>query len=265
MPYNKAAKIIEAALAKSKVALAKGVPWNWIDQWHGNAGVIAKVAGISLALDSRGVAAVQGGLVSAVLPPALSWADAKGIAQKIDGLYVGSDHLNVKTNNVWKLIYQVSQRQVPYMAADGTIATRANFTVPCHNCGVVIPFEFLQVDHYDPQAGGQSLHLLKLLRAVGGTTAAPTGGKGSQYFASQNLTGLVLHPKARDRTYVHLATATAAAKWTTNARGIAFLSLLKYADGFDDGARMCKNSLLNLVPLCPECNRVKSDWVKPIQ
>lgn len=264
MAYNKAVKIIEKAMSLNKSALSKTV-YNWIDQWRGNAGVIEHVQNQDIALGANGAIAIQNGHVAPNLQPTLTWIEAKALARKMDDLYVGSDHLQVKYSATWKQIYQVAQRNIPFMDNNGTLGTRAGSTVPCHNCGVVIPFEFLQVDHFMPQAGGSDFHLLKYARAMGLTTAAPSGSKGTAMLNSQSLTGLTLHPKGRDRTYNHLGTPSAAGKWTTTAKGTAFLSLLIYADGYDDAARMCKNNLLNLVPLCPECNRVKSDWMRPIQ
>ncbi len=135
--------------------------------------------------------------------------------------------------------------------------------MPCHNCGVILPLEFLQVDHHMPQTGGDDLHILKTMRGLGMTRTAASGAKGTA-LVSGTLGTLTVNPKGRDRMYNHLLIASAADKWTTSEQGDAFLSLLGFASAINDVARMCKNSLLNLVPLCPECNRVKSDWIKPI-
>lgn len=257
---NKAVIAIRAAQRK----IGKPIPFAWIDCYHGANGAIAQVVRFSMAVDQQGVLAFQGGMASSIIPRLLTWADATTYAQQIDALNVGADHLNVKLNADWCRMYQLGPRNVSYMAADGTVATAGENTMPCHNCGIVLPLAFLQVDHLMPQAGGEDLHLLKTLRALGLATSAPTGAKGLALGNGTLRTTLVIQPKARDRSYNHLVIATPAAKWTTSDRGDAFLSLLVYAGAKTDVARMCKNSLLNLVPLCPECNRVKSDWIRPI-
>lgn len=91
-----------------------------------------------------------------------------------------------------------------------------------------------------------------------------SGGSKGQAIASGNLSSLVVNPKARDRSYNHLANTSHRDKWTTTAQGDAFLTLFEAVGGRADLARMCMNTSLNLVPLCPECNRVKSDWIRPI-
>lgn len=252
------------AIREAKRKIGNPMLHKWIDRYHGANGAIAEVVGFSMAVDGNGVLAALGGSVTGTLPRLLTWADATTYAQQIDALNVGADHLNVKLNVDWCRMYQLAPRNVSYMAANGTVAPNSESTLPCHNCGIVLPLPFLQVDHMMPQAGGEDLHLLKTLRALGLATSAATGAKGLALGNGTLLTTLVIQPKARDRSYNHLANATPAAKWTTSDRGDAFLSLLVYAGAKADVARMCKNSLLNLVPLCPECNRVKSDWIRPI-
>jgi hypothetical protein len=114
-----------------------------------------------------------------------------------------------------------------------------------------------------PQAGGEDLYTLKVLRSLGLTEYAPTGGKGN--IIHGGIAWQVIQPKARPRgDYNHLYTSTPWQKWTTNAKGAAFLSLLQLKGCLPDLQRACKNSTLNLVPLCGECNRVKSDWIRAI-
>lgn len=46
------------------------------------------------------------------------------------------------------------------MNALGITGTKPESTMLCHNCGVILAHEFLQVDHQMPQADGSDLHLL---------------------------------------------------------------------------------------------------------
>lgn len=258
--YNKAVSAIRAARRK----IGKPVPFDWVRRYHGASGSISKINNIDFAVDHLGVLREQGGKVILATPRLLTWTQALAIATQIDQLNVGANHLIVKTNPNWLRIYKDSPRNISYMDAQGAIVTKSENTMPCHNCGVILAHEFLQVDHHMPQADGSDLHILKTMRALGLTRLPASGAKGSA-IATTLLTTLTVNPKGRDRTYNHLLVPSAIDKWTTSSEGDAFLSLLAYVSALNDVSRMCRNSILNLVPLCPECNRVKSDWIKPLQ
>ncbi len=183
-------------------------------------------------------------------------------AQRLDKLYVGSNHLDVKVDKQWQSFYKLQPRNVAYMNGAGAIVNKMRPTIPCHNCGVILPVEFYQVDHHMPQAGGADLHTLKLVRALGGTVLPPTGSKGLAYQGG-GLGGKSATPRGRDRTYNHLTTPSAQDKWKTTERGSAFIGVVRDVGATSDLARICKNIVLNLVPLCSECNQTKSDWVRP--
>lgn len=234
--------------------------FGWIDTWQGISGKIHNTSSASLPFDQNGIKILVGGAASHI--NALTYTDAKSLAKSIDALAIGSDHLEVKNNVVWRSLYQMEDRDYPFMDINGQIADWLLSTIPCHNCGMVVPESQIQIDHHMPQKDGEDLYTLKMARAQGLTTAAPSGSKGQ---AAANLAGLIIHPIARNiGDYDHLANATASAKWTTNDKGTAFLSMFASIGALGDLQRICKNTLLNLVPLCGECNRVKSDWVKPI-
>lgn len=257
MAFNKAVRVI----AQAKRLVGSPSIYKWLNKTHAAAGVITVTTTTQIAFDAQGAKDITGGVVGSG-PSPLTWIQATAFAKTIDQLNVGANHLLVKNNATWRQIYKLGTRNVAYMLANGTTTAKAESTMPCHNCGVILPLEFLQIDHHMPQAGGSDLHILKTLRALGMTTQAASGSKG-QALAGGNLSALVVNPKARDRSYDHLLTASNQNKWTTNARGDAFLTLFESVNGRTDLARMCMNTILNLVPLCPECNRVKSDWVKP--
>lgn len=262
MTFNKAKVAIGDA--ETRLRQKAGSSVIWIDRWDGVLGKTVKNATHSTPVDKDGVVAIgNNGLYATSSPRALTWLDAKAMAKKIDDMNVSSDHLQVKSDDNWKRMYQYASRSVPYMDQTGALGTKTLPTMPCHNCGVVLPFEFLQVDHQKPQSDTDGLHILKMLRVLGGTTAVATGSKGLA-FVGNTLNIVDVFPKARDRSYNYLANATPANKWATNEKGSAFLSLIAYVSGMDDVQRMCKNSLLNLAPLCSACNLVKSDWTKPI-
>lgn len=258
--YNLAKTAVEAALLRVKESTAVRM-----DMVSATNGVFTRSATTSMAADQYGVLAVVNGHFSAGTPRLLSKAEARTIALKIDALAVGSDHLNVKNNTDWQRIYQRSARNYPVMDAHGNVGQQNIDTVPCHNCGIIVPVSMAQIDHHMPQAvGGESLYTLKMARSLGLTEQGAVRGKGAAIGAG-NLATLVLHPRGRDSTYNHLYNVSAAKKWTTNDKGNAFFSLLAHCPGaLVSVQERCKNSVLNLVPLCSECNRNKSDWVKHI-
>lgn len=114
-------------------------------------------------MDKNGVVAVVGGYSVTTQLRALTWLDAKAN---------------------WKRMYPHASRSVPYMDNTGALINKSQPTMPCHNCGVVLPFEFLQVDHQKPQSDTDGLHILKMLRVLGGTTATPTGSKGLAFLGN---------------------------------------------------------------------------------
>jgi hypothetical protein len=263
MSFNKATRVIEDALRKIGGRRAKQ---KWIDGYSGQAGVITKHPTDQAAVDGEGVLAIRAGMADPTMPRILTWADATVHARNIDEVNSGSAYTNVKNLSTWQHIYQVESRYITYMNPAGHLVPNFESSVPCHNCGVVLPMSFVQVDHYMPQAGSADYHVLKTLRAFGMTAMGPTGSKGLAAIA-HNLGALVVNPKMRNRLFGHLKTTTTpGGKWTTNELGNAFLSLVVFAGptAQADVSRMCRNSLLNLVPLCPQCNGIKNDQIRDI-
>ncbi len=260
MAFNKAATALDAAY-KMIPGLPLSGGFRTIDKWHGVSGTIQKQTGGKLYIGSNGDVSLAGGGASILSKTVGQW-----VAQAIDAAYVGASHGKVKDSPIWAAIYGYqANTPYPFINAAGTGATLSQSTMPCHNCGIVLPVDCVQVDHHMPQANGESLYTLKVMRALDLTTAPATGGKGLGPMMAGGLASVRLAPKARARgDYDHLENPSAAAKWTTNDKGSAFLSLMVMVGAGADVERMCMNSLFNLVPLCPACNRVKSDWVKPL-
>jgi len=255
---NKAATAVTNA--KKKVGSPSLLAW--IPRWSSTKGTF-KMAQLDFAADDRGVLQPQGSNpINPGGPLCATWDQLLGLAKEIDRMYVGADHRKVTTLPAWTSLYKQAPRNIPYMTSAGTMTSKTVPTIPCHNCGVILPIEFYQVDHHMPQADGDDLHILKVLRALGGTTSGSTGAKAAAYKAN-TMASHSLNPKGRDRTYNHLSQPSGPGKWDTNELGSAFVSAVVFANARTHVARMCKNSILNLVPLCPECNREKSDYHKP--
>jgi hypothetical protein len=221
----------------------------WIPKWSARAGIIDQEQGMVVCVAPDGTAK-------------LSKQEATNLAKKMKDIYIGAEHGKVKESLVWKTMFQVGNRNILRMDSLGNVISQAVETVPCHNCGFIVPFSDIQIDHTEPQAEGK--YVLKVFRALGLTNAPSTGMKGTA-FAGTGLDTLVANPRGRNRgDFNHLVNATAADKWTTNDKGAVFLSLFMYVQAFNELQRFCMNSLLNLTPLCRTCNGEKSDWVKPI-
>ncbi|MBO0951576.1 hypothetical protein [Fibrella forsythiae] len=200
----------------------------------------------------------------------LTKAAALNYANIIDGLNIGSVHGDVKTEPNWRVLYRAKNRPMNFKTGAGPSTPQSISTIPCHSCGIILPEDAIQVDHYMPQEGGinTDLHALKTLRALRLTDQVPNGLKGVALDIA-NLADFGLNfklmPKGRGRGIVtQFATISAAAKWTTNEEGSAFLTLVDSVNGLEDLRRMCKNNLLNLAPLCGMCNVNKSNRTRAI-
>jgi hypothetical protein len=259
--YADAQNAIFAAFRK--VGSDLGLPRNGpqtksIPKYEGAAGLITPHPTSTVTIKWAGTGVFSDGTTN------LTFDRAKTFTDQIDKMYVGAQHTNVKQNKVWKALYQCDDRSVLFMDSGGAIVRKYVSTVPCHNCGVVLPVESIEVDHQNPQVGGR--YVLKILRILGLTTAAATGTKAGYYQAHggsrKGMKQEQINPSARtmgDSSYLTNATTTPAGKWTTTAEGSLLLSAFAYAGAMDDLDRFCMNSVLNLVPLCRACNGAKGN------
>jgi hypothetical protein len=261
MGFYKLIKAMEHSINSVKLKKPEISGLTWFQQWHGVNGSITKKGNDEIARYQENIGE------NVIVNPILTFSEAKEIAIKIDKLNVGSEHTEVKNNNVWRAAYQYADRGMKFMNNLGNIEKYYIETIPCHNCGIILSFDTMQVDHQMPQAGSEDLYTLKTLRAFGMTESGPTGSKGNVVMAGNKINSIDIFPKNRRIAgYKHLRDSTPGDKWSTNIKGRAFLSLIAYggSDCRETLAKVCKNSLLNLTPLCPECNREKSDTVRPI-
>lgn len=235
-----------------------------IDKWHAVDGKIKKddSASSSVAAPKRWEIRNDGVFFGDTMQ--LTVARARKHAAKIDELYAGSDHADVWDNKVWTAAYLSGVRGMTFVDQHGNSISKQVQTTPCHNCGIILPRDCIDIDHNMPKVGGEDLYTIKMLRSLSLTLEGPTGGKG---LAILNDVSWRLFPRLRERgktSYNHLYTPTPGGKWSTNDAGTAFLSLLASQKKLDDLRTACKNSMLNLSPLCRSCNGVKSDFVRPI-
>lgn len=222
------------------------------------------------------------------------------LARAVDTFYAKTQYrVNAMKDETWQRLYHQAKRNVAVMSATGHILINAESTYPCHQCGIILPEQFIQVDHYMPQDSGEDASIVKILRALG-LTELPSSGKGSLLGPGSKWSGLVFpapapaapappapvksgpvrmiaeappaqpplrsffYPKGRKRGCTErFQSSIVDAKWRTTDTGAAFLSLLHHVDpGRGILRTLCLNSYLNLVPLCPLCNNKKENQMK---
>jgi hypothetical protein len=189
----------------------------------------------------------------------------KEIAGRIDTMYMTTgDYRRVLTDQNWRALFQVSQRSIRYV--HGVTATKNDEdTMPCYQCGIVLPVSHITVDHAKPQSGGEDQALLKNLRNIGhGLTHAP--GKGGVATAFRTGQFDALPTKSGDMQVLGNDEGRPE-RYTLTDKGITFLSAAVAASSLQRVKDMCMHSLFNLKPHCAKCNIAKSnrlpdlDWI----
>jgi hypothetical protein len=207
----------------------------------------------------------------------LSVKSALQIAQSLDfyATNVGKHREMLISNPRWQRFYQVAQRNLPYVIGNQQ-QFKPVLTVPCVACGVCLPTSIIEVDHQRPQSGGEQHAVCKALRPLDLTIASPHGTKGLALQKDfRNPIGIkaawgstkkpvVKEPKgvAISRTSqlpVLKSGSDKAKRYTLNSTGSAFLSLFEKAGALPQLENACMNSFANLRPLCPTCNKAKSN------
>jgi hypothetical protein len=118
-------------------------------------------------------------------------------------------------------------------------------TVPCYDCGLILPEKLITIDHQRPQAGQADEAVVKAFRALGLAKGGPKGPKGTAISASWagkvgGLTGQ--SSQSQDERY------------STNEIGNIYLSLVILANEWGTLQNVCLHNIVNLRPLCSECN-----------
>lgn len=179
-------------------------------------------------------------------------------ARKIDSLYATTTYRSVLNHPSWLQLYQSSLRNIQYINHGNTLQVQNEQTVPCHECGIVLPIDHITIDHQKPQTGGETQAILKVLRNIGlGLThAGPSGAKGVQVqalLANQTLTPV---PTKLGKT---ANPPDPAPKYTLTMQGIAFVSAVAAANCTAELKRSCMHSMINLAPHCFRCNLLKNN------
>lgn len=203
-------------------------------------------------------------------------------AARIDHLNQGvGTHRNVINDQEWRSFYGAGPRNFIHVVAGHPGGTpKALDSAPCNGCGLCLPLEQLQIDHLHPQDGSALPPILKVFRSLGLTISGPkgplgtavranhlaggddaTGGPGNAKLAKGRIAVLVRGPRYVG-PHAPFAKPSKFNRHTASEAGNAFLSLLWRAPGgMQELENACRNSLLNLRPLCGVCNRIK--WNTP--
>jgi hypothetical protein len=148
--------------------------------------------------------------------------------------------------------------------------------IPCYYCGLGLPLNLIEVDHWFEQEKHQSgaiQAILKVFRASKHTLTlgAATGKKGLQYEAI--LTGKVATIATRasllnkgttwNYSLNNLREDLVDKKRQLSVNGLIMLSILYHATEdsitvLDSFYQMFMNHCINLVPACPNCNKLKN-------
>ena len=213
----------------------------------------------------------------------LTVADARRIALQIDELDARTIAVNaflpkdgyrrVLDNPAWQALYNTADRNLPRCAANSTVTTYvAMQTIPCTVCGFCFPPKHIEIDHQQPQEGGEWLAVIKVLRSLGMTLDPPKGMKGltllhGQAFGGANVKAPIGTFRAAVRNYTiggpPPPNRGARRRYTTTGAGNAFVSLVcSVQGGMDALLNACMHSFVNLKPLCGPCNGSKSNRLK---
>ncbi|MCP5426309.1 MAG: hypothetical protein H6970_14785 [Gammaproteobacteria bacterium] len=193
-------------------------------------------------------------------------AQAAQDATLIEQLAV-ANHRAVMADQRWQHLYHRAQRNFKFMNPAGNIVRQALWSYPCHYCGFILPEDFIQVDHRQPQRH-PGVAVLKVLHAINGayTTAPAHGTKGTQSAAIANAAN-PMAIGALNTVAVNgwnwatawqggaaVLTANKLQRYTITHEGRTFLAICSMYWGLTATENMCLNNLLNLVPSCGACN-----------
>lgn len=161
--------------------------------------------------------------------------------------FATGQHRQVLNNVAWRTFYHVGPRVLTWIGQTGLpLAPAPNGdTVPCFDCGLVLPLRNIEIDHQRPQAGNRHEPVAKVFRALGLTVDGPGGDKGVNVFANH---GASVAGLASANTGNH------ASKYTLNDVGQIYYTIADWSGVLLVMEEACMNHFVNLRPLCSACN-----------
>ncbi|OEZ55478.1 hypothetical protein [Duganella sp. HH105] len=203
------------------------------------------------------------------LPPEILEEISYGAIEEIVktiGLYNMHDgsYASIKSSSTFQAFYGYAKRSVSYLEG-GAVVSKLVDTFPCRRCGIILPQELMTVDHQKPQAGGQLLAILKVLRAFGFTEGRPKGAKGGTLRSMRSHNehwqfAMQATPKILPPPSVPIDEDSKAARQTLNDQGaMIFTALSSFGADEEVLKKQCMHSLINLKPMCQSCNSSKGN------
>lgn len=207
----------------------------------------------------------------------MTYADIVRIARAIDDLYVGPSYRilllpdpitgNVAIDPRFTKLYGVKPLTLAtkYGNAPGTATVNC---MACYYCGLYLPINLLEIDHWYEQTHGQMGAVIKVLRTINRnlTNGDATGKRASVYFQFGGISEVPNRnpgPTLTDgRINLLRRNVQADTKQSLNYRGLLFFSLA-YGAFYEmhrgnDFFRHFVHSLVNLAPVCGACNKLKN-------
>ncbi|MGN6232565.1 MAG: hypothetical protein ACTHNZ_15555 [Trinickia sp.] len=194
------------------------------------------------------------------IPPKLVYSleldEAAEIGKLLTAAYMTTDYRRVLQDPYWMQLFNVQDRDFNYI--EGTTPhTNTESSLPCHNCGLILPASHITIDHTKPQAGGQDQAILKVLRGLyRGLTMMPGSGHMAYAYSSGATDPL---PTKAGRAASSSSEFEKERRYTLTAKGMTMLSVLIASTGFQPVLNACMHSAFNLRPYCAKCNISKSN------
>ncbi|TAM54317.1 MAG: hypothetical protein EPN57_06775 [Paraburkholderia sp.] len=194
-------------------------------------------------------------------PPKVEYSlgldEAAKIAASLTAAYMTTDYRRVLREPYWMQLFNVQDRNFNYIEGT-TPRTSTEASLPCYNCGLILPASHITIDHTKPQAGGQDQAILKVFR---GLSCHLTMLPGSGHFVNAYRTGAVdpLPTRAGRAGSSSSSDFAKERRYTLTAKGMTMLSVLIASAGLQPVLNACMHSAFNLRPYCAKCNISKSN------
>lgn len=185
--------------------------------------------------------------------------DAIRIADDVDDVYMTvGDYRRVLQDENWAKLFRSRFRDINFIHGT-TPQTKSLKSMPCYNCGLVLPRTHMTVDHVKPQSGGGDHAVLKVLRNLDlGLTEAQGKGRVARAYMNEDFSALK-NNAGDDLEDDEDDEEGKRARYTFTAKGVTFLSAAVAASSLERMRDMCLNSIYNLKPFCAKCNSKKSN------
>jgi len=205
----------------------------------------------------------------------------------IDELYVGQDYRRAffghnqvpgKFQQKFAQLYDVQNKTLPAKFGNdwGTVTVPC---VPCYYCGLALPSNVIEIDHWFEQKAGKVGSMVKVFRAMNAGLTAQPGQAGRRVTAlRQNQLAAVptrntnaTHSLDHARGNFYRPNVQDGSKQSLTPAGALFFSLLleacRYKPQHPYGIKTATDtvldyflsSLVNLVPACGACNKAKNN------